>query len=50
MSVALLHKFIKRMHRIVYPSVSCLAIPLFFTLSHKRQHFGKNVLTMKCVL
>jgi len=51
MSVALLNKHIKRMRRIILPSVSCLTIPLFFfTLTHKRQHFGENVLTMKCVL
>ena len=31
-----------RMRRIILPSVSCLDLPHFFTLSHKERIFGKN--------
>jgi hypothetical protein len=50
MCVALLNKHTKRMRPIVLPCVSCLTMPHFCTLSHKRHHSGKNVLNMECVL
>jgi len=50
-SVALVIQHSKRMRRIIMSSVSCLALPYFFTLSHERHHFrgGKKVLNIKRV-
>ena len=35
--------YVKRMRRIILPSVACLAIPYLSTLSHKRNDFGEKV-------
>jgi hypothetical protein len=39
-----------RMRHIIFTSVTCLAIPYFSTLSHKRHDFRKEkILNIKCV-
>ena len=49
--VALVIRHAKRMRRIILLSVSCLAVPHFYTLSHKRHDFrGKKLLNVKCIL
>jgi len=40
----------KRLRSIILPSVACLDLPYFPTLSHKRQEVGKTLLNIKCVL
>ena len=40
--VALVIQRAMRMHRIILPSVVCLAVQYFCTLSHERHDFRKN--------
>jgi hypothetical protein len=40
----------KRTHLVISPSVPCLAVPHFPTLSHKRHDIQKKGLNIKCVL
>ena len=50
-SVALGMQTAKRMRRIIFSSVACLALPYFPTLSHKRHDFREKVTEYKmCVL
>jgi DNA-directed RNA polymerase alpha subunit len=42
MSAALANQHAKRMRRILLSSVPSLAVPHFFTLSHKDKIFEKN--------
>jgi len=47
LALVILH--VKRISHIILPSVACLAIPQFFTLSHKQHHFWKKLLNVRCV-
>ena len=49
MPVALVIQHVKRMRRIIFSSVACLAVPYFPILSHKRLDFREMFLNMKCV-
>jgi hypothetical protein len=48
-SVALVIQHAKRMRRIKFSSVACLALSCISKLSHKRYGFGKKLLNIKCV-
>jgi hypothetical protein len=51
LSVALFIQFAMRMRRIILPSVACLTVLHFSTLSHRRHGFRRNVMKHKmCVL
>jgi hypothetical protein len=46
--VALIIQHAKGMRRIIVSSVACPAVP-YFSTSHKRHHFRKKILNIKCV-
>jgi len=48
MSVAVVNQHSKHMCLITLPSLACLAVQHFSTLSHKWQIFGKRLLHIKC--
>jgi hypothetical protein len=45
--VALIIQLAKGMHRVVLSSVARLAVPYFYTLSHKRNIFRKGIAEQK---
>jgi len=48
-SVALIFHYAKLTRHIILSSVTCPALPHFFTLSHKRRDIRKKLLNIKCV-
>jgi hypothetical protein len=49
-SVALVTQHAKRMRLIILSSVTCVAVPYFNTVFHRRHDFrGKKFLSMKCL-
>jgi len=48
-SVAVVIQYAKRLRRIMLPSMTCLAVQYFSTLSHKRHDYWKNLLDIKFV-
>jgi hypothetical protein len=48
-SVALVNQHAKHMCHIILSFVACLALPYFFTLSHKQLEFWNNELQYKIV-
>ena len=49
-SAALVMQHAKRMRRIILSLVACLALPDFFTPSHKRQKFSAELFRIECDL
>jgi hypothetical protein len=49
-SLDLLNQHAKRMRLILLSYVASLAVPYFFTLSHKRHDFQKMPLNIKCLI
>ena len=47
--VALVIQHAQRMRPLILPSVACLSLPYFSTLSHKRYDFRKNVIELNYV-
>jgi len=48
--VALVTQHAQRMSRIILSSVTCLVLPYFATLCHKRHDFWEKILNTKCVV
>ena len=49
-TVYLVVKHEKGMGHVIFSSVACLALPYFYTLSHKRHDFRKNFNTKRVFL
>jgi len=45
--VALSIQHAKCLCHVIFTSVTCLALPYFYAISHKRQDFGENVINHK---